>query len=57
MVVGGVDRGNGTVGGGSAVPVRRTGKPAIVFRSPGPNPNDLRATDAELWIIDQSEGK
>ena len=38
------------------LPVRKVGKPSIVFRSPGPHPNGLQATDAGLWIIDQSDG-
>ena len=40
----------------SAVPVRRTGKVAIAFKSPGPRPNGLQATPQGLWIIDQSAG-
>ncbi len=39
-----------------ALRVRPTGKVEIVFRSPGPHPNGLQATDDGLWIIDQSEG-
>jgi streptogramin lyase len=38
------------------LPVRQTGKPSIVFQSPGPHPNGLQATDEGLWIIDQSDG-
>jgi hypothetical protein len=38
------------------IPVRRTGKPEIAFKSPGPHPNGLQATDEGLWIIDQSDG-
>ena len=38
------------------VPVRKAGKVEIVFDSPGPQPNGLQATDAGLWIIDQSPG-
>lgn len=38
------------------VPVRRTGKVEIAFKSPGPQPNGLQATKDGLWIIDQSAG-
>ena len=41
---------------GAAVSSRKTDRPAIVFRSPGPQPNGLQATDEGLWIIDQSQG-
>ena len=40
----------------SAIPVRRTGKIDIAFKSPGPQPNGLQATPEGLWIIDQSPG-
>lgn len=40
----------------AALPERSAGKVEIVFRSPGPHPNGLQATDEGLWIIDQSEG-
>ncbi len=35
---------------------RQVGKPTIAFRSPGPHPNGLQATEEGLWIIDQSDG-
>lgn len=38
------------------VPVRKTGKVEIAFKSPGPQPNGLQATKEGLWIIDQSGG-
>ena len=38
------------------LPVRKTGRPSIVFKSPGPHPNGLQATPEGLWIIDQSDG-
>jgi hypothetical protein len=38
------------------VPVRKTGKVEIAFKSPGPQPNGLQATSEGLWIIDQSRG-
>ena len=38
------------------VPLRRTGKVEIAFKSPGPQPNGLQATKDGLWIIDQSTG-
>ncbi|MEZ5293493.1 MAG: hypothetical protein R2745_20590 [Vicinamibacterales bacterium] len=40
----------------AAVPVRRTGKVEIAFKSPGPRPNGLQATREGLWIIDQAPG-
>jgi streptogramin lyase len=40
----------------STIPVRRTGKVEIAFKSPGPQPNGLQATKDGLWIIDQSAG-
>lgn len=40
----------------SAVPVRRTGKVEIAFKSPTPRPNGLQATRDGLWIIDQGPG-
>jgi streptogramin lyase len=40
----------------AAVPIRRTAKPVIAFKSPGPQPNGLQATRDGLWIIDQSDG-
>ena len=40
----------------SSIPVRRTGKVEIAFKSPGPQPNGLQATPEGLWIIDQSAG-
>ena len=41
---------------GTTIPVRKADRPVIAFRSPGPHPNGLQATDEGLWIIDQSEG-
>lgn len=38
------------------IKLRKAGKPGIVFKSPGPHPNGLQATDEGLWIIDQGEG-
>jgi hypothetical protein len=38
------------------IPVRKTGKVEIAFKSPGPQPNGLQATRDGLWIIDQSAG-
>ena len=38
------------------VPIRKTGKVEIAFKSPGPQPNGLQATKEGLWIIDQSAG-
>ena len=38
------------------VPMRKTGKVEIAFKSPGPQPNGLQATKDGLWIIDQSAG-
>jgi len=38
------------------VPVRKTGRVEIAFKSPGPQPNGLQATKDGLWIIDQSAG-
>jgi sugar lactone lactonase YvrE len=38
------------------VPVRRTGKVEIAFKSPGPQPNGLQANKDGLWIIDQGPG-
>lgn len=40
----------------TAVPVRRTGKVEIAFKSPTPRPNGLQATADGLWIIDQGPG-
>lgn len=41
---------------GGAMPVRRTGKVEIAFKSPTPRPNGLQATPEGLWIIDQGPG-
>ncbi len=38
------------------IPVRKTGRVEIAFKSPGPQPNGLQATKDGLWIIDQSAG-
>lgn len=40
----------------AAVPVRKTGKASVAFKSPGPRPNGLQATKEGLWIIDQGPG-
>ena len=40
----------------ATIPLRKTGKVEIVFKSPGPQPNGLQATKDGLWIIDQSAG-
>ena len=40
----------------ASLPVRKAGKPTIVFKSPSPHPNGLQATAEGLWVIDQSEG-
>ena len=40
----------------ASLPARKAGKPAVVFKSPGPHPNGLQATPEGLWIIDQSDG-
>jgi hypothetical protein len=40
----------------STLPIRKTGKVEIAFKSPGPQPNGLQATKEGLWIIDQSAG-
>lgn len=40
----------------AAVPLRKTGRVEIAFKSPGPQPNGLQATKDGLWIIDQSAG-
>ena len=38
------------------IPLRRTPRPTIVFKSPCPHPNGLQATAEGLWMIDQGEG-
>src|SRR3954454_3720823 len=38
------------------IPTRKVGKVEIVFKSPGPQPNGLQATNDGLWIIDQGAG-
>jgi streptogramin lyase len=40
----------------ASIRTRTTGKPRIVFKSPGPQPNGLQATRDGLWIIDQADG-
>jgi len=40
----------------ASVPTRKVGKPEIVFKSPGPQPNGLQAPPDGLWIIDQADG-
>jgi streptogramin lyase len=39
-----------------SIRTRQAGKPQIVFKSPGPQPNGLQATPDGLWIIDQADG-
>jgi hypothetical protein len=38
-----------------AVKTRPVGKVEIAFKSPGPKPNGLQATQDGLWIIDQGD--
>ena len=38
------------------IPIRKTGKVEIVFKSPGPQPNGLQAAKDGLWIVDQGAG-
>ncbi len=40
----------------SQIPIRKTGKVEVVFKTPGPQPNGLQATKDGLWIIDQGAG-
>jgi sugar lactone lactonase YvrE len=39
-----------------SIPVRKVGKVETVFKSPGPKPNGLQATEQGLWIMDQGDG-
>jgi sugar lactone lactonase YvrE len=39
-----------------SIPIRKVGKVETVFKSPGPKPNGLQATEEGLWIMDQGEG-
>ena len=39
------------------VPVRDAGRVEVVFKSPGPHPNGLQATQDGLWIIDGDNGR
>lgn len=39
------------------IKVRKTGSVETVFKSPGPKPNGLQATQEGLWIIDQGDNK
>ena len=39
----------------SGIPVRQVGKVETVFKSPGPKPNGLQATEDGLWIMDQGD--
>src|SRR5215203_3060418 len=41
----------------NGIKTRRVGKVETVFKSPGPNPNGLQATDEGLWMIDQGNSK
>ena len=44
----------GAAAAASAAPSRKIGKVEILFKTPGPHPNGLQATDEGLWIIDQA---
>lgn len=39
------------------IKARKVGKVETVFKSPGPKPNGLQATQEGLWIIDQGDNK
>jgi streptogramin lyase len=39
------------------IQVRKAGQVETVFKSPGPKPNGLQATQEGLWIIDQGDNK
>ncbi len=39
------------------VPVRDVGKVETIFKTPGPKPNGLQATEEGLWIIDQDNSR
>ncbi len=39
------------------VPARKVGKVEIVYKSPGPKPNGLQATQEGLWVMDQGDNK
>jgi len=39
------------------IKLRKVGKVETVFKSPGPKPNGLQATQEGLWIIDQGDNK
>ena len=39
------------------IPMRKTGSVETVFKSPGPYPNGLQATDEGLWIIDGEDAR
>jgi sugar lactone lactonase YvrE len=39
-----------------SIPIRKVGKVETVFKSPGPKPNGLQATEEGLWVMDQGEG-
>jgi hypothetical protein len=38
-----------------SLPTRKVGKVEIAFKSPGPQPNGLQATQEGLWIMDQGD--
>jgi sugar lactone lactonase YvrE len=42
---------------GKEVPTRPAGKVETLFRSPGPKPNGLQATQDGLWILDQGDNR
>src|SRR5438445_2795886 len=41
----------------AAVPARKVGKVETAFKSPGPTPNGLQATDEGLWILDAGDNR
>jgi len=41
----------------SSIKTRKAGKVETVFKSPGPHPNGLQATEEGLWIMDQGDNK
>jgi streptogramin lyase len=41
----------------AAIPARKAGKMEVAFKSPGPTPNGLQATDEGLWILDAKDNR
>ena len=39
------------------IPTRKAGRVKTVFKSPGPKPNGLQATQEGLWIMDQGNNR